>query len=230
MNGVSFKWIKRRLREGALTRHLYRFAHGMYYYNARLWDRLRYGRSFPPEFFDAAFSRRADYWGFEDCEGHTLRKDIFLTMVKERQVSSLLEIGCAFGWMTKDLAKIADSVTAVDISMRAIAMCKERCSAANNIDFTHLDIYTENPSGTFDMVVCAGVLEYIPWEAQEAVRERIVTAIKSKGYLILENPCKASVAEVAGKRIHDYYLDHPKLILVERIEMEYNEILLYKKC
>jgi len=94
-----------------------------------------------------------------------------------------LEIGCAEGWLTKDLAKKTETY-AIDISSTYLARAKAAAPRARYIraDAQALPIKT----GTFKTVLCEQVLEHIP-EPQRATKE-IHRVLERDGTAIITIP------------------------------------------
>jgi 2-polyprenyl-3-methyl-5-hydroxy-6-metoxy-1,4-benzoquinol methylase len=229
MTLVAIAAVKRRLRESPITGATYhgiaRFAH-----RARMvYERYRFGRYFPKEHFDRLFARRPDPWNYQTSSVSQERKALMLDRIPRRNVRHLLEIGCAAGWMTTELATRADAVLAVDISPIAIRLAVTHCARLRNIRFQNIDILTSMPDGIFDAIVCAGVLVFLPWSAQKDVCARIVKSLEPNGILLLEHTRSAYPGEVAGHRVHALYAAHPELVLLERVEKDIYEVLLFRR-
>ena len=102
-------------------------------------------------------------------------------------IKHALEIGCAEGHFTVQLATHVDSLIAADISQIATARAKARCalSKLENVSFVNLDLSSDPLPGSFDLIVCSEVLYYINGQtALQAVARKIVDALKPGGYLL----------------------------------------------
>lgn len=219
--------LKRALRENWLTRSAYREAALIYRGSGLMLNAIWHGRVFSAAHFNKLFSRDADPWCYETDEISRPRRALIIEEVKRRAPNSLLEIGCASGWMTKELSSLASSVTAVDISSVAIELARERCFGKSNIDFRRLDILVEDIAETFEMVICAGILVYLPSREQKAVCRRVIASVKPGGILILEHECKSSGIELNGDHIHALYVNQPCLKLLNSIRQDAYEILVF---
>lgn len=229
MRSIAIAAFKRRLRESPITGATYhgiaRFAH-----RARMvYERFRFGRYFPKEHFDRLFARSPDPWNYQTSFVSQERKAILLASLPRHGISRLLEIGCAAGWMTAELAKRADVVTAIDISPMALRHAASHCAHLQNVQFQQLDLMTSTLDGTFDTIVCAGVLVFLPWSTQEEVRNRIIKALEPEGTLLLEHTREAFPGEVAGQRVHALYAAHPQLVLRDCVQRDIYEVLLFRR-
>jgi SAM-dependent methyltransferase len=221
--------VKRRLREGTLTRNIYRIAGALLSYARRIPDRIRHGRSYPPSFFDSVFTRSADPWSYEASTTSEQRRELLFDIVSARFPSRLLEIGCATGWMTATLAPRVQTMTAIDISSVALTRAKERCKNLSNVHFRRLDIAIEEIPDTFDLVLCAGVLVYLPWSVQHLVRERILQSVSVEGALVLEHRYDSVECCVAGRDIHDLYCSSPRMHLLSRHRRDIYEVVVLSR-
>jgi len=97
---------------------------------------------------------------------------------------SILEIGCGTGKNTAFLAKIGESVHAVDFSQGMIEKAREKVRA-DNVRFSTMDITQkwnfENQS--FDLIVCNLVLEHI--EDLSFVFSEASRVLKQKGRFLI---------------------------------------------
>jgi SAM-dependent methyltransferase len=116
-----------------------------------------------------------------------------------------LEIGCAEGLFTEELARRCDSLLAVDLSPTALARAAHRCRDFGNVRFAQWDLRSDPLPGTFDLIVATGVLEYIlrPSTLRRAC-DRIVQALQPGGYLLLGNT-------VAESELQDRWWSRPLL-------------------
>ena len=79
-------------------------------------------------------------------------------------LAGVLEIGCGAGSFTRDLARIADQVVAIDISANAIARAQTTVTAPG-VDYRVADIMNNdfNKEGPWDLVVMSETICYLGW-------------------------------------------------------------------
>lgn len=126
--------------------------------------------------------------------------------------SEVLEVGCNFGATSLVLAAMGARVTAIDVDPDFVDLARvnaERYGLQNNISFLHMADTTALPmqDGTFDVVACNSVLEYIPHQLLGAVQREIDRVLKSTGLVfVMGTSSRAWPREVHSRRWWVNYL------------------------
>src|SRR5713101_3519182 len=110
-------------------------------------------------FWDSLFTHPDPWYYMSDYEQTKYRHT--LELLPAGKIDSLLEIACAEGHFTLQLAERAGQILAVDISERALARARDRCRDLSNVRFAQHDISRGLPEGNFDVIICAEVLYYL---------------------------------------------------------------------
>ncbi|BAB50208.1 trifunctional glycosyltransferase/class I SAM-dependent methyltransferase/polysaccharide deacetylase [Mesorhizobium japonicum] len=76
-------------------------------------------------------------------------------------IGRVLELACAEGHFTRQLAPRVSHLTATDISAIAIERARARCGDQPNIEFGVLDFAADMLPGEMDLIVCSEVLYYL---------------------------------------------------------------------
>ncbi len=141
----------------------------------------RYDRSY----FEAVFARSADPWRYT-TEYEQIKYAQTFALLPERPLARALEIGCAEGHFTMQLAqRVSDLVTA-DISHIALERAAARCAGLQNVSFLQLDLKRDPLPGTFDLVVCSEVLYFMDdCETLIAACRKLIDALERGGYLLV---------------------------------------------
>ena len=137
----------------------------------------------PPEthgWWDRFFAL-PDPWAY-DSDYETVKFEQTLALLPQSRVTDALEIACAEGHFTARLAPRVGHLTAVDISSRALARARVRCSDHHNIVFQRLDLNADDMPGSFDLIVCSEVLYFVRDLA--SVVGRILAHIRPGGFLL----------------------------------------------
>jgi GT2 family glycosyltransferase/glycosyltransferase involved in cell wall biosynthesis/SAM-dependent methyltransferase len=79
-----------------------------------------------------------------------------------KQGSSILELGCGMGAITRYHGEIGAKVTAVEGSLQRAAIARERCRDLNNVQVVCDNFKDFQTDEKFDIVTLIGVMEYSP--------------------------------------------------------------------
>lgn len=108
-----------------------------------------------------------------------------LELLPDGPVNHALELACAEGHFTLQLAPKVGCLRAADISSKALDRARVRCSGHQNIEFSQLDLSVDPLPLDIDLVVCSEVLYYLNDKAElESVATRLVQALRPGGYLV----------------------------------------------
>jgi SAM-dependent methyltransferase len=147
------------------------------------------GRTHAASRLQDAFASKPDPWGFESNVEERLRFAKTWELVPEGSYRRILEIGCAEGHFTEQIASRfpeAD-VLALDFVALALQRARVRCAGRPRVRFQCLDIGKQPIEGSFDLIFCMGVLEYGPPLGElDAIRRSILGALEPGGCLVLE--------------------------------------------
>lgn len=133
--------------------------------------------------FEALFANRSDPWDYT-TPYEQLKYEQTLALAGERAVSAL-EIACAEGHFTEQLAGRCESLLAVDISDIALRRAAERCRSHANVQFVRLDVVDDVLPGSYDLIVCSEVLYYVrDTEQLGAVADKLAAALRPGGRLV----------------------------------------------
>lgn len=88
---------------------------------------------------------------------------LFNIVSDEKEISSVLDVGCATGDVVSKIAIKAPkaSFLAIDIMEQAIAAAKKKYIKIENLHFETKDFLGENIVGKYDLVMCLQTLEHI---------------------------------------------------------------------
>jgi GT2 family glycosyltransferase len=183
-----------------------------------------------PDPWNYAGSRRE-----QDCFAHQLA--VLDRARSGGQFGETWEVGCAEGYFTEPLAGRCESLLAVDLSEAALARARRRHDWADHVRFARFDLRADPLPGRFDLIVIAGVLEYLDRpSALAAARQRIVGALRPGGQLFVVTT-RNLVAEKAwwgrmfrrGTRINEYVGGDPRLVTRTVEEADWYVISLFER-
>ena len=151
-----------------------------------VWDRARWESLFAAP----------DPWGYGSTYEQTKYRHT-LELLPEGAIGSALELACAEGHFTVQLAPHVGRLLAADIAAPALRRAAERCAGHEHVSFRQLDMRRDPLPGDFDLVVCSEVLYYIGDGADLArFARRLARAVKPGGHILLTH-AKAVVDDPA---------------------------------
>lgn len=118
------------------------------------------------DFVPAAFKPLA----FADAEVPIGHGELMMTPTVEGRVlqaleiepgDRVLEVGTGSGYLTACLAKLADSVTSIELHADLLSAASERLNAAgvDNVELLEMDAMRELPDGRFDAIAVTGSIQ-----------------------------------------------------------------------
>lgn len=134
--------------------------------------------------------------------------------------SKVVEIGCGTGLVTFDLAPRANSIKALDISekMIAIAQSKSDASAYDNIEFMLGDAYfLPFEDSSFDVALCCYLFDII--EQPETVLREVHRVLNQSGILISVTDCYRGTRPASSARIIAREVAHMAQRAMHRVGM-----------
>ncbi|MET3580214.1 peptidoglycan/xylan/chitin deacetylase (PgdA/CDA1 family) [Mesorhizobium robiniae] len=100
-------------------------------------------------------------------------------------IGRALELACAEGHFTRQLAPRVGHLTATDISAIAVERARARCGDQPNVEFGVLDFSADTLPGEMDLIVCSEVLYYLDDLAElRRIVKKFVEALAPGGSFI----------------------------------------------
>lgn len=136
------------------------------------------------KYFETLFATQPDPWEYTSLYEQTKYKQT-LGLLPPIQIGRALELACAEGHFTAQLAARVKSLIAADISQIALNRAAERCAGLENIRFMSLDLTKDPLPGRFEMILCSEILYYIGGrEALRAFARKVADALEPGGYFL----------------------------------------------
>jgi peptidoglycan/xylan/chitin deacetylase (PgdA/CDA1 family)/SAM-dependent methyltransferase len=154
-----------------------------------------------------------------------------LDILPEGPIGKALELACAEGHFTVQLAPRVEHLLATDIAAKALARTRKRCAPHRNIDYQLLDFSAEPLPGGMDVILCSEVLYYLSSEAElRRIALKIAAALQPGGclvtahaYLLKDNLSRTGFdwdIVYGAEVIHRVFTETPGLILERTIDSE----------
>jgi peptidoglycan/xylan/chitin deacetylase (PgdA/CDA1 family)/SAM-dependent methyltransferase len=136
--------------------------------------------------FETLFATQADPWKYTSPYEQT-KYEQTLDLLPALKIDRALEIACAEGHFTVQLAPRLGTLVAADISQVAIDRAGERCAALNidNVRFTQFDLVQDPIPSQFQLIVCSEVLYFMGGlEVLQKIAQKIAEALEPGGYFL----------------------------------------------
>ncbi|CAM2146114.1 Nodulation protein S (NodS) [Pararobbsia alpina] len=134
-------------------------------------------------YFDALYAQNEDPWNLRTRWYERRKRAIALSMLPRERYEHAFEPGCGIGELTAMLGTRCASVTAWDISTRALAIARERVDAAH-VQFERNTVPAHWPQGQFDLIVISELAYYLSGTQQRTLAQLIARGLAPQGTLL----------------------------------------------
>ncbi|GAA2971772.1 LmbE family N-acetylglucosaminyl deacetylase [Microbacterium terrae] len=134
--------------------------------------------------FDDFYARHDDPWGFESRWYEKRKRALLLASLPSPSLGSVLEIGCATGLITTELAERARHVLALDASSIALDAARARIGDDQSVDLRLGVVPGDWPHGEFDTIVLSEVGYYFSLSDLDRTVSLIDSALAAGGTLV----------------------------------------------
>ncbi|HEY9800869.1 MAG TPA: SAM-dependent methyltransferase [Leptolyngbyaceae cyanobacterium] len=154
--------------------------------------------------FDTLFRLARDPWQYTSSY-EQWKYEQELQLIPPTSISQALELGCAEGIFTVQLAARVEELVAADISTIALTRANQRCvlQQCDNVRLIQFDItQDELPSQRFDLIICSEILYYVGNRAMlQEVAKKLAQALKPNGYLLTSNDYRVKTSVQNGEKL-----------------------------
>ncbi|MCP5093912.1 MAG: methyltransferase domain-containing protein, partial [Chloroflexi bacterium] len=134
--------------------------------------------------FENVFHQQRDPWKYT-CPYEQIKFAQTLSLLPAKSFDNVLEIGCAEGHFTTQLAPYANTLLATDISDEALIHASERCAGLEHVSFQEMDLRNGTLPESCDLIVCSEMLYFMDNElTMKQVAAKIAGALTVGGYLL----------------------------------------------
>lgn len=182
--------------------------------------------SLAPAFFDDFYARHDDPWGFDTRWYEQRKRALVMAALPRPRFRDVLELGCATGALTVELAARADRVLGLDASDEALARARDRRAPSAAGDARHVTLERatlplEWPEGVFDLIVLSEIGYYWGRADLRTAARKTLASLSLDGVLVACH-WRHPVAEYPGTAddVHGELRSLPGLRLLARHDEE----------
>ncbi len=139
---------------------------------------------FHREHFEELYTGSEDPWSFATSEYERRKYERTLDTLEGHRFLRALELGCSIGVFTAMLAPHCEELVAVDTSLRAVGLARERLADFPNVRVERRTLPEETPEGPFDLIVASEILYYFTEEVMLAALRRFEEKLAPGGSLL----------------------------------------------
>jgi LmbE family N-acetylglucosaminyl deacetylase len=113
------------------------------------------------EWFEDFYRRNADPWGFETRWYEERKRSLLMASLPPKSLGAVLELGCSTGLITRELARRASSVVALDPAQSALDTARSRLVGVDTVELVRGRAPHDWPAGSYDTIVMSEVGYYL---------------------------------------------------------------------
>lgn len=190
-------------------------------------------------YFEGLFARSPDPWKYTSPY-ETVKYEQTMSLLPPGPIGQALEIGCAEGHFTEQLAARVDRLTAADVSQIALERAASRCRSFANISYSHIDLSKDDVGRGFDLIVCSEILYFMGSRDNLClVARRLADGLNYDGHLVMahahlivdepDRPGFDWPHPFGAKTISDVFAAQPDLRLAKEIRTPLYRIQAFRK-
>jgi SAM-dependent methyltransferase len=173
----------------------------------------------PRDYFEELYRRRDDPWRFETRWYEERKRALTVAALPRHRYLNVLELGCATGLLTGQLADRADALLAIDISQGAVDLASARLVDRGHVRIERADLRDGLPAGSFDLVVVSEVAYYLARDEVSALADGIRDRLASSADVVLCHwRWPVEDYPLTGDEVHDILRSRLGLQRIGRLE------------
>lgn len=183
-------------------------------------------------YFDDIYSANDDPWNFTESQYEAQKYTTTLNALPSTHYDNAFEIGCSIGVFTEKLAAKCARLLAVDVSDKALAQAKKRCSYLPQVRFQKMNVPQAFPLEKFDLIVISEVGYFFTAEDWQFTIEKAYLQLKNQGQIALVHwlPVVHDFPQT-GDEVHDAFaqLITGKMLNRHKAENQHYRIDIWEK-
>ena len=173
------------------------------------YDRLdRSNDAIPAAHFDSLFTQSPDPWRYDSEPYERDRFQRTVAALAGRRYRSALELGCANGALTEQLAPLCDRLLATDASLAALSAARDRIGARANVVLEQRTMPQDMPDARFDLIVASDMLYYLGLDGVVALMAAIERSATPDARIFLASYLGETDTVITGEMAAEIAIAH----------------------
>lgn len=169
----------------------------------RTLGQLRRRRLSGRRWLEGFYATEYDPFGFDTNPYERGKYDDTLDALGDGTFERALEVGCAVGTFTEQLAPRCRELVAIDVVQAAVDRARERLQVHPNVRVERLGFPDQVPPGPFDLVLCSDVLYYLPVRRLRRCLVELAELVPVGGRIVSLHFLGDFGAPTSGDEVHD---------------------------
>lgn len=173
------------------------------------YDRLdQVNDAIPAAHFESLFTNSPDPWRYDSESYERDRFRRTAAALSGRRYRSALELGCANGALTEQLAPLCDRLLATDTSRAALSAARDRLGALADVVLEQRTMPQDMPDERFDLIVASDMLYYLGLEGIVALMAAIERSATRDASILLASYLGETETVITGEMAAEIAIAH----------------------
>ncbi len=139
--------------------------------------------------------KESNYSNYDELNPQKEFKNV-ISFIRDNKLNGrFLDVGCAFGFLLKEVSPFFDEVYGCDISEFAISKARQK-TPSTDLRIVNIEESLPYPDGMFDCITALGVLEHT--RSFEKSFTNLIRKLRGGGYLIISVPVSNRMRKLFG--------------------------------
>lgn len=173
----------------------------------------RYVASLPPRYFDERYAVDPDPWQFATSDYERQKYAATLGALPRGRYARVLEVGCAIGVLTRQLADRCDALVGLDVADAALEQARQRCRDAAHVELRLGQVPGDWPDGVFDLILLSEVVYYLDADDVDRLVARVRGSLERDGSVVLVHWTGPTHYPLSGDEAAQRFIDGARTFL-----------------
>ena len=168
------------------------------------------GRRTPAGSIDAAYFQDLydadpDPWRFASSPYEAAKYAATLGALPRARYHRALDVGCAIGVLTRQLAERCDQLVAIDVADAAIEQARARCAGLAHVSVERRAVPDETPAGPLDLAVVSEVGYYLSPSDLARFERQLAARVVPGGHVVLAHWTGQTDYPLTAEAVHSAF-------------------------